>query len=328
MNVNTINVNDQHQATFPNIGICESDFDIQDTNGNILTQFKDGHIKTKNFNSASIIQTTDCIADLEFIDSSSNCLLWVNNGHIKTKNFSSNNISKDVQNHESRILTLENQELLSRHFGTFSVLGDSYSTFYGYTTQPNASQWYPSSAQHQEGHNDVVNVEQQWWHLFATEYKSLLVENESWSGSPISYDGWGTGTSDAKSYSFITRASNIGKPELLIIFGGTNDAWIGVQQGEYQYSDWTDEDLCKVRPALAKLLDELINDKNHIGMQILFMNNSELSAAFNESAQTVCEHYNVPFLQLQSISKKGNHPDAAGMISIKNQLINKLKNLN
>ena len=43
---------------------------------------------------------------------------------------------------------------------TFSVLGDSYSTFEGYIPEGNAW-WYSSSPQ---GPNDVVKVEDTWWH--------------------------------------------------------------------------------------------------------------------------------------------------------------------
>lgn len=95
MSVNKINVNNQHQATFPDIGASNSDFDIRDTNGYVLTQCKDGHLKTKEFDSASAVQTKNSKVDLEFIDSSNNCLMRVNNGHIKTKNFDSLEIIKE-----------------------------------------------------------------------------------------------------------------------------------------------------------------------------------------------------------------------------------------
>ena len=51
---------------------------------------------------------------------------------------------------------------------TVAVLGDSYSTFDGYIPEGNAY-WYSSKAQ---GPNDVVKVEQTWWHQFcaATGY--------------------------------------------------------------------------------------------------------------------------------------------------------------
>ena len=71
---------------------------------------------------------------------------------------------------------------------TVAVLGDSYSTFQGYIPEGNAS-WYFTRPQ---GDNDVVRVEDTWWHQFCAKNGYELVLNESWSGSTIcntGYDG-------------------------------------------------------------------------------------------------------------------------------------------
>lgn len=47
---------------------------------------------------------------------------------------------------------------------TVAVLGDFYSTFDGYIPEGNAA-WYSSVPQ---GENDVVRVEDTWWHQFCT----------------------------------------------------------------------------------------------------------------------------------------------------------------
>lgn len=263
--------------------------------------------------------------DFSIDDNDGNSIIRFINGHIKTKNFNSESVVEDVE--ELKRISVN----LGKHFGSFSVLGDSYSTFRGYTTPDEALQWYPDSSQHISGNNDVVEPTQQWWHLFANEYKSLLKDNISWSAAPISYDGWGTGTSDGKSISFITRANTYltaeTKPELLLVFGGTNDAWIGVNVGENQYSDWTDDDLCSFRPALCKLMYDLTTKKEYIGMQVVMMWNNDLASVYTEAARDICQRYNVPLLELSGVTKKGNHPDVAGMVTIKNQLINFLKTI-
>ncbi len=106
------------------------DLDISDENGNILIQAKDGHIKTKNFDSSKdatteergLMSTNDKVAldesvdklstveegaevndvntsnqsvsDLDFSDEQDNVVMRLVNGHIKTKNFDSSAIKE------------------------------------------------------------------------------------------------------------------------------------------------------------------------------------------------------------------------------------------
>ena len=93
--------------------------------------------------------------------------------------------------------------------------------------------------------------------------------------------------------------------------------------GEYEYDNWTDDNLIYFRPALAKLLHDAKNI--NIGMKILFVLNYGLSSDINTSVETICEHYNVSLFKLTNIDKQANHPSKAGMISIKQQIINFLK---
>lgn len=129
----------------------------------------------------------------------------------------------------------------------FSVLGDSYSTYEGYV--------HPDS-------NDVflyeeigvTGVEQMWWSQVAASTGWLLERNNSFSGSLIcnmnASDYYGP-------YSFIRRMNNLGNPDVIFILGGTNDVWNDAPFGDYVYSDWTEEQLCSYRPALAYLLDNM-----------------------------------------------------------------------
>lgn len=209
----------------------------------------------------------------------------------------------------------------SRHYGTFSILGDSYSTFKGYLVDSSYSTWYPDSSAAQEAATDVLSVEDTWWWKFANDYGCRMLENDSYSGTTICYDGYGTGTDDGKATSFITRADKLTTPELILVFGGTNDAWVNVGMGEYKYSGWTESDLETFRPALAKLLDDL--QHAHVGADIVFILNDDttVSGRIGESVNTVCAHYGVPVLALSGISKLGGHPNAAGMSAISSQLI-------
>lgn len=204
-----------------------------------------------------------------------------------------------------------------KHYGNFSILGDSISTFAGYIPDTYAA-WYPDDATSQQ--NDCTDVVNTWWFRFAKACCCALQLNESFSGTPICNDGYGSGTADATDRSFITRMSRLPQSDMILVFGGTNDSWIGVDLGEYKYSDWTTADLSTFRPAMAYMLDYLT--KHHVGSKIVFIKNTELSTGIADSIDVICSHYGVGLLELTSaVSKVGSHPDTVGMAEICAQLI-------
>ncbi len=214
-----------------------------------------------------------------------------------------------------------------RHYNTFSVLGDSYSTFVDFVTPGGNLCWYPVGDENATGsNNDVSKVEQMWWHIFANQYESALQVNNSYSGSPICYDGWGSGTTDSKETGFIARAKNIGTPELIFVFGGSNDSWVKVPLGEYKYADWVEGDFTSFRPSLAYLLNYL--KQHNAGARIVFIlsgniiNSGNQSTATNidESVLTICNHYGVEVVELDAVSVSNGHPTAAGQQSIAQQV--------
>lgn len=134
-----------------------------------------------------------------------------------------------------------------------SILGDSYSTFYGYITPDTNLCWYGIPGDKKE--NDVKRVEETWWWCFISEYGYQLERNDSYSGSTVCYTGYEK--ADYSDRSFVTRMSNLGAPDILLVFGGTNDSWAKAPIGNYQYSDWSKADLYNFRPAFCHLLDYL-----------------------------------------------------------------------
>ena len=204
-----------------------------------------------------------------------------------------------------------------RRYGNFSILGDSYSAFDGFIPEDYPS-WYPESAV--SSSNDCTDVTATWWFRFAKDFRCALQLNESYSGSPVCNDGYGAGTTDATDKSFITRMTGLPQSDLILVFGGTNDSWIGVEIGEYMYSEWTTADLSHFRPAMAYMLDYLT--KHHVGAKIVFIKNTGLSTDIAGSIDTICDHYGVTLLELtNTVTKAGNHPDAVGMAEIYAQLI-------
>ncbi len=191
-----------------------------------------------------------------------------------------------------------------------SILGDSYSTFQG-IIPANYSSFYPNDR------NDVVEVEQTWWSLYIKAKGYQLEKNNSWGGTTIC--GTGYGGMDFSRNNFIARVDSLGSPDIIFVFGGTNDAWANSPVGEYQYADWTKEDCKNFRSALACLLDKL--QKRYPEAAIYSLLNSELREPINESMREICKHYNVQLIELHDIDKQNGHPSISGMKSICDQLL-------
>lgn len=191
-----------------------------------------------------------------------------------------------------------------------SILGDSYSTFQGYNPD-DYRPFYP------DANNDVKEVELSWWSLFIHAKGYQLEKNNSWGGTTICGTGYfGRDVSDS---AFLSRVDLLGEPDIIFVFGGTNDSWSGSPMGEYQYSDWTKEDCMYFRPALACLLDTL--QRRYPEADVYSILNSELREEINESMRAVCRHYGVRLIELHDIEKQNGHPSVSGMKSICEQLL-------
>lgn len=191
-----------------------------------------------------------------------------------------------------------------------SILGDSYSTFKGHVQPDTNAVWYPANK------NDVIKLEQTWWHQFINENGYILDTNNSFSGSTICNTGYRK--EDYSDRSFITRMDKLGNPDIIFIFGSTNDSWANAPIGEYKYSDWTQEELYNFRPAMAYLLDKM--KKFYPQASIYFILNSELRPEINESVYTISHRYDIPVITLFNIEKQQGHPSIAGMKSISQQI--------
>lgn len=201
-----------------------------------------------------------------------------------------------------------------------TIFGDSYSTFVGYITPATNESWYFTD--HRIKDNDVDNVEQTWWHQLLKKNDWKLCMNNSYSGSTISSSGYRG--EDYTPRSFVTRAPNLGNPDIIFIFGATNDSWVPSPVGEYKYEGWTTDDLKAFRPSLAKLLDYMT--KRYLGVEMYFILNSDLSDAIDASVFKICDHYGVPVIALHDIDKKAGHPSIEGMKAIAEQVDAYVKN--
>ena len=197
-----------------------------------------------------------------------------------------------------------------------SILGDSYSTFEGYLTPDTMEIWYFAGSKRDARRTDVSKVSETWWMQLIKKKNWKLEVNNSWSGSTICYTGYRD--EDYSNRSFVLRTAALGSPDIILIFGGTNDSWAGSPIGEYKYADWRRTDLYTFRPAMACMLARI--QERYPTADVYFISNDGLKPEITESMATICKHYGVPMIQLQNISKTASHPNIEGMRQIAEQL--------
>jgi len=212
------------------------------------------------------------------------------------------------------LLTLLFASLATAQTKSVSVLGDSYSTYEGFVTPSTNELWY--YAQSPEARTDVKNVRQTWWHQVIRENGWRLCVNNSYSGATVSYTGYDG--NDYSARSFNTRMDNLGQPDIIFVFGATNDSWAGSPIGEYKYEDITWGDLYRFRPALARMLQWMTD--RYVNTEIYFILNDDLRDEIDESVKTICGRYGVPVIELVGIDKISGHPSVKGMRQIADQV--------
>ena len=108
----------------------EADLNIGDENGNVLAEFKDGHLKTKEFDSREVLrkgeipdvsqlatkseipkvsnytkqQADNSDSDLNIGDELGNIIVEIKDGHLRTKNFDSRNVQPSIRIEGSKLI--------------------------------------------------------------------------------------------------------------------------------------------------------------------------------------------------------------------------------
>lgn len=195
-----------------------------------------------------------------------------------------------------------------------SILGDSYSTFEGCVSPKWNEVWYFNTPKLDK--TDLTDPAQTWWHILLENEDYVLEKNNSYSGSTICTTGYNG--ADFSDRSFISRMYNLGNPDLILIFGATNDSWANAPVGEFKWEEWTKEDLKSFRPALAYFLHGITS--LYPESKILYMVNDGLKDEVTSSIIEACRRYGVPYLELQGIDKTAGHPNVHGMQQIADQL--------
>jgi lysophospholipase L1-like esterase len=113
-------------------------------------------------------------------------------------------------------VNLEDSDNCSKGFlsgKTFSILGNSISTYSGYIPKDYRNYY---SSKH-------FSVDKTWWMQFAFLTGATLLSNASWSGTTVTYTGLDVWNSYFYSDTRIDYLGNKGIPDIIIVIGGTND---------------------------------------------------------------------------------------------------------
>lgn len=228
-------------------------------------------------------------------------------------------LKKKVSDLESGVIMPDLDLLLKDK--TFSVLGDSISTYQGYAL---AGTFYPKG--------DVTNVFQTWWGLLMEKHKMTLIANPSVGGARIS------GTSGTGVLS--NNISQLGvNPDIIFVFGGTNDYGGKISIGEYNFYNTQDRNVFK--QALCYTFDTLRS--TYPNSRIVFMTSMQRNYAsqsngkfpnkitdstpfqyeYNDAAKETCKIYGIEvvdmyncgitFDTLDLYTSDRIHPNKAGM---------------
>ncbi len=196
-----------------------------------------------------------------------------------------------------------------------SILGDSYSTFYGAVEPEGNEVWYFPDDKPEK--TDVTSPEQTWWRIFMERTGYELERNNSYSGSTVCNRGYKG--DDYSRRSFINRMSDLGEPDLILIFGATNDYWAHVALSPEAAETPEPHPFYTFRPAMDYLLQQI--GALYPEAESVFILNDEIQGPVRDIVIELCASRGVRCLQLSGIEKRMGHPDSAGMKAIAEQLV-------
>lgn len=202
-----------------------------------------------------------------------------------------------------------------------SILGDSYSTFAGCVEPATNEVWYFPEDVDKPEKTDVTAPEQTWWRLFLEDEDYVLERNNSYSGATICNRGYNG--ADYSRRSFTNRMTDLGNPDVILVFGATNDYWAHVALTPEAAEQAEPHAMYTFAPAMDYMLQQL--PALYPEARIVFMLNDEIQGPLRELAISICKARGVACLELEGVEKRMGHPDAAGMRTIAAQLAAFLK---
>ena len=226
---------------------------------------------------------------------------------------------------------------------TISILGDSISTFAGYIPEADGINLAHRPRYPQD--DLLTEVNDTWWMKLINALGAKLGVNDSWAGSTVSNfrDHNEKDFGPDAAMASLTRIRNLGSrgnPDLIILFGGTNDAGKMIEKGNFDGLQTLDLSARKWESFADAYSQTLLRISYfYPEAQILaitpsisggYYDNARLSA-FADLVLDICLHYNVKCVDIRRSGLAFDmlpdtlHPNAEGMECIYRSVLNKLK---
>ena len=235
-----------------------------------------------------------------------------------------------------------------------SILGDSISTFEGYVPVADGHnlthrvRYTPDNASWYFAEGGTVN--DTYWKKLINSLGAKLGINDSWAGSRVSNSS-STNTGDVgpdACMASITRITNLGAngtPDLILYYGGTNDAGAGVTVGSFNSNTTYTTDLTTTTWAdfATAYKDSIMRLQYYypfakivvlLPMYCTSYYNMGNLDKYNEQIKLICDYFGVEYIDLrrcgvnsQNLSTMlgdGIHPKVAGFNEMYKYLKNKL----
>lgn len=219
---------------------------------------------------------------------------------------------------------------------TFSILGDSISTYQGYNPV-GYSAFFPE-------YGEVAEVEDTWWQRVADDLELTLYTNGSSSGATVAGDS--TGTENPQCGCNELRTNDLSGPEgacpdRIVIFLGTNDMLKAIPLGDNDGTGLVDEgEVATFSDAYTLMLDKVqanyplaeiycctllpVGDYGTKTPYVEFVNSAQLTSAdYGEVIVQIAENRGLPVIDLSDcgitienlhkMTSDGVHPTVEGM---------------
>lgn len=200
------------------------------------------------------------------------------------------------------------------------IFGDSISTFGGELSNPDYWEWYPLNDTNVDvdgkEHLAVDSREKTWWWRLIYEHMKagVLDANNSWSGTKIIHETVNGKGGLPRDSGFVDRINDFNSPDVIIVFGGTNDSLKDTPVGDYQWDvPMEDMNLAQFRSAYVYLVRKL--QATYDGVQLILVIGDSLTPEYETSIMEIAEHFSLPYVNLvgENVSKIDSvHPDAEG----------------
>ena len=207
-----------------------------------------------------------------------------------------------------------------------SFIGDSITTYKGYTL-------FPSNGQYPNGnYSDFTSVTQTYWYqlIYDKMNNAVLEANSSHTATCVQ----NTVKNGYPGYGFLNRYADLGNPDVIFINGGTNDSWsFNLPVGTLDFSIATDDlDTYQFAQAYDKLI-RLMKAKYPKAKIFCIIGDNVMDSKYTAYAQVirdVCKQYGLQYAEVVFADRAGStydnvHPNVAGMAEMANQIWNQVK---